>query len=674
MSRWQQFRTTWAPRPWDAATHSQPAATNLPLGRLAVVLACAFLMLQVLRFAWVSDDIFLTLRTLDNFHAGHGLRWNVAERVQAYTHPLWMLLLLPLYGWSREPFYTVIAAGAGTTLLTLLVLITALRRQPWSAAVLLLLLGLSPSFVDYATSGLENPLSHLLLALFFLYAMSPAWTAAQSAIAVMLASLLLLTRADHLWLVAPPLALKLTQAVRAVPTPPERWRIARFALLALWPLLLWGVFSFVYYGFVLPNTAYAKLKSGIPTVQLWTQGLGYWLSTALWDPAGVLLLLTAMVTPWVLRCHALQPWSIGLMLHVVYVCSVAGDFMVGRFLTLPLLTSLLVLQRCVQRSAGVPHAAAWLSLSVGLVALSAPHCPPLRHPLAKPKRIIDQRGVGNERAWYAAESSLAAASRERIMPFFPYFLEGQAARGSAELDGRRVVVRDTVGMYGYGAGPKIHIVDSVALGDPLLSKLPAARRYNWRVGHYLRAMPAGYLESIENNDNRIQDKTLHAYYDALRTVIRGPIFDAQRVLLALKLNLGLLPPYKSALPYRYPDRVKVPLRQLDHNFVPGSRWDAQVNVPFGESGLWAYSDRPEHVTHLELSLDGQDAYVVIFRYRGQERARTALSSYRRDGMTLYRTEVPKAARRLGFDALHILPREGDGHYALGHLRLLQSGP
>jgi arabinofuranosyltransferase len=47
--------------------------------------------------AWLCDDAYITFRTVDNFIHGYGLTWNVAERVQAYTHPLWMLLLSGVY-------------------------------------------------------------------------------------------------------------------------------------------------------------------------------------------------------------------------------------------------------------------------------------------------------------------------------------------------------------------------------------------------------------------------------------------------------------------------------------------------------------------------------------------------------------------------------------------------
>jgi arabinofuranosyltransferase len=37
-------------------------------------------------FEFISDAACITLRTVENFLDGYGLRWNVAERVQSYTY------------------------------------------------------------------------------------------------------------------------------------------------------------------------------------------------------------------------------------------------------------------------------------------------------------------------------------------------------------------------------------------------------------------------------------------------------------------------------------------------------------------------------------------------------------------------------------------------------------
>ncbi len=54
----------------------------------------------------MSDDAYITLRTVDNFINGYGLTWNISERVQAYTHPLWMFLLsIYIFFYSRSLLY-----------------------------------------------------------------------------------------------------------------------------------------------------------------------------------------------------------------------------------------------------------------------------------------------------------------------------------------------------------------------------------------------------------------------------------------------------------------------------------------------------------------------------------------------------------------------------------------
>jgi arabinofuranosyltransferase len=106
------------------------------------------------------------------------------------------------------------------------------------------------------------------------------------------------------------------------------------------------------------------------------------------------------------------------------------------------------------------------------------------------------------------------------------------------------VVRDAVGFVGYFAGPNVHIVDPFALSDPLLSRLPAIR--GSRTGHYLRDIPAGYLESLESQRNRIADPDLAAFYDRLRVAVAGPLWNRSRLTTAAGLMAGRYNHYQRA--------------------------------------------------------------------------------------------------------------------------------
>ena len=107
---------------------------------------------------------------------------------------------------------------------------------------------------------------------------------------------------------------------------------------------------------------------------------------------------------------------------------------------------------------------------------------------------------------------------------------------SAVAAGRRAITTDFVGMQGYLVGRQLHIIDTLALADPLLSRLPCQRP--WRIGHFARRLPDGYFESVQEDRNRIVDPDLSAYYDGVRIVTRGPLWSWERLATVARMNLG----------------------------------------------------------------------------------------------------------------------------------------
>ena len=72
--------------------------------------------------AWVADDAYITFRTIENFHNGYGLRWNITERVQSYTHPLWMINLLIGKYIINDLYYLCLILGFFYTVLTIYII------------------------------------------------------------------------------------------------------------------------------------------------------------------------------------------------------------------------------------------------------------------------------------------------------------------------------------------------------------------------------------------------------------------------------------------------------------------------------------------------------------------------------------------------------------------------
>ena len=58
--------------------------------------------------------------------------------------------------------------------------------------------------------------------------------------------------------------------------------------------------------------------------------------------------------------------------------------------------------------------------------------------------------------------------------------------------------------------------------------------------------PPGYTETLKTGVNQIQDKNLAEYYDHLRKIIRGDLWDPSRLREIALINLGY---YNRLLPH-----------------------------------------------------------------------------------------------------------------------------
>lgn len=505
--------------------------------------------------AWVVDDAYITLRTADNFLHGHGLRWNTFERVQTYTHPLWMMLMTVVYAVTREHYFTLLALGWGTTAATLWYVFkttqaAASQRSLLACACWLVLLVSSKAFVDYSTSGLENPLSHALFALFyFILIRSPQ----RLPLLTLIASLAFLNRQDTVLLYLPTLVVLTVRsafAPRAGVAPPATLRKQLgWQLLACSPAWLWEVFSLVYYGFPLPNTAYAKALNGIGPAFAMAQGSRYLKNSLALDPITLVTVAGAVVsTTWlaVKRKNGLRLWPmLGCVLYLFYVWRVgaAGTHMSGRFLTLTFFAATLVALDAL-REQGPRLLGA--TLAALLVYQVSTYDSPLRtlgcNWATQPRDSMTWRGVLDTRRYVCAQGAALAngLTAKRPLPDHDWFYLGLQARRDSQHE---LLVNvggadgwGAIGYYGYAAGPRVRIIDRLALGDPLLARLPVREDWSRIAGHYERLIPDGYVETVRSGQNHIVDPEVRALYSDIMLVTQAPLFAAGRFDAIVRLN------------------------------------------------------------------------------------------------------------------------------------------
>jgi len=477
--------------------------------RLIFVLLVVYAGLVVFQ-AWVADDAYITFRVLDNFFEGLGLRWNAGERVQVFTHPLWAALVGVAAAPTGEFYFTSIGVSVACSVAAVSILVFGLARDSRGALVVLAPILFSRAFTHFSTSGLENPLTHLLLAVFFVLFLRGGREPRDVFWLTLAATGLVLNRMDSGLIVLPALVLRLAEQMSP--------RTVGAVVLAGLPVVAWEIFSMIYYGFPFPNTAYAKLGSGVPASDLLVQGGHYVVDSLSRDPVTGVTVLVALCSALWRPDRARLVIALGILLELAYILRIGGDFMSGRFFTAVFFTSTVLLVR-LPRANGVMIAAAW----VGVVALAL---------LGNPKESLRSHGIVDERSFYKPYTHLVPILRgETRVEDHRWALRGFEARSAGVTHGGT----PAVGIAGFYSGPSVHVVDYVGLADPLLARLPV-NPGPWRIGHFERMRPPGYVATLRVGENRIEHPQLAEYYDSLVLVTQGPLFTLERFKAIGRLN------------------------------------------------------------------------------------------------------------------------------------------
>ena len=519
-----------------------------------IIAGALFLFLSVLiRTAWLSDDAFITLRTLDNFVNGLGLTWNPPYRVQAFTHPLWLFVLSPFYYFSREPFYTTLAVSIGLSFTAVAWMAGKIRQGGFQTITSLLLLCCSKAFTDFSTSGLENPLLYLLAVCFILDYRSPHITFRNLLYQAFITALILVTRQDMGLIFLPALAYS---AIRY-----GKWIGLPALACGLLPWVAWLIFSLFYFGFPVPNTAYAKLQTGIPEIEILGQGWLYYLNSLKTDPLTLAGIGAMLIFLFMSKRKRWMVMAAGVSLYLLYILQIGGDFMSGRFFALPLFVLVLAMNSLpLDKNLSLRII---LITVIGSAGLFSPYSPLLSGKSYRQKeklnQLMDPSGIVDERGFYYEGTGLLTRNRNQRQVQHIDADRGKLARTLEQ----KVNINGAVGMLGYYAGPSVFVLDYYGLGDPILARLPVVERdsqfqgfyrnlfkqespYGWRIGHFRRAVPEGYVTTLLTGKNHFDDPEVRAAWDILEPVLTAPLFSEHRLkalkTLVFEKQFKLIPP------------------------------------------------------------------------------------------------------------------------------------
>jgi arabinofuranosyltransferase len=413
---------------------------------LAVALVAVVLAESWLKFYSYQDDAFIFFRYADNVLRGNGVVFNPGERVEGFSSPLWLALLVGCGAVGLAPVHAAGILGTIASVATVLLSLRDARRcggpGSWLAPVGLVLFF---PFLAWSVSGMETSLFTALVwgTVSGLRVARVQRRPLGNDVALCLAAAVL-TRPEALLLVLAVLADELVTARVG-------WRSPRYLLDRLrWllPAVLAGLLlecgRLAYYGDPLPNTAYAKLAISAAHVRLGLRYLwGFLRAAPLVWPALLLPVFLRAVPGVVATVVLVASWCLHLLL-------VGGDFFAYFRFLLPLVPLLFAVG-----AAGL--AALWSRLS-GRIE------PGRRRAWGFGLGLVYLTGV----AWSAPDPAPGAAQHG-----FDWTLASAklGQRMAAALPPSTLVALPHIGAFGYYS--RLPVLDLLALVDRQLARRPS---------------------------------------------------------------------------------------------------------------------------------------------------------------------------------------------------------
>lgn len=375
---------------------------------------------------WVTEDAFIDFRVVQNILGGHGPVFNVGERVEVYTSPMWVAILtafqrllpiLPIEWWAVV-LGLICTVGGFVLGARAAQRLAALAGASFAFPIGLLVACVVDGVWDFATSGLETGLVFGWVGLSWWLLVRVAESRRRSISAAFVIGLGVLVRPDLLLISLPLLgALAVimgSKGWQGAPRPcllcgPHRlaglWRKWGWTFLFAFIVpVSYQVFRMAYFALIVPNTALAKSAGAT----WWSQGFmylkdfvsPYWL----WIPLLCLmpLMLLRLARWWRsdkrIAAAVLAAPLLGGLLSALYVVRLGGDFMHARMLLPGFFAVALVLwvEPC--------DWAGWRLLPIAVTLIWIPVCliglrePPVQVNQETKAVIPSKNGIDNERS------------------------------------------------------------------------------------------------------------------------------------------------------------------------------------------------------------------------------------------------------------------------------------
>ena len=332
--------------------------TNWPV--LPALLVFSYLAYKL---NFVQDDAYISYRYVANFLDGHGLVFNIGERVEGFTNFGWVIFLIL---WGAFGFdYILISQiagfifGAGIVVLSYKTAVQVFEKEKLAAILAVLLVGFNMSLAYWSPAGLETAaFSFFVMWSFYALIKESRWLVFSILMAVWI-------RPDGVVVAA---VIMLAEAIIKKRFPRFSFSCIAVAFVLSLPFV---VFKIIYYGSIFPNPFFAKTGFNIAQLQ---NGLEYtWRYLTHYGFYGVPLLISLFCYRRFSKNGKAIFWV--TILYLVYIILVGGDvlkvhrFFLPIFGTMSILSSL-SLWEAFSRSSHITRRSFFVLIGAAMIVLT----------------------------------------------------------------------------------------------------------------------------------------------------------------------------------------------------------------------------------------------------------------------------------------------------------------
>ncbi len=278
---------------------------------------------------WFTDDAYITFRYARNFFNGFGLVFNAGEYVQGYTNFLWIIFLTGMkYLHINFQTSAILINSMSFILFSYIIFCFLLKLFPGKPKIfyhLSVVLFLSaPNLLSWVVGGgLEEPLFTTLLAVSFYFLFYKEGKTLGSIFFVI--STLVRPEGCLFFFLA---LFYLVYFEKC-----KKKNLFIFLIVYIVPITCYLIWTYFYYGSILPNTFYAKVSFSLQGI---FEGIHY-LYRYLMSSPFILLLLIISIMGIKRKKEKIKFFWIIVIIFICYLIVVGGDFMYAYRFFLPIL-------------------------------------------------------------------------------------------------------------------------------------------------------------------------------------------------------------------------------------------------------------------------------------------------------------------------------------------------